>query len=239
MNKLKSKRYVSSFLLGLLLLAPGYSAYAQDWMDKSQYDLTNQGFAEDSQMRRPKKQRNRENVEESDNQEQKGKRQRGKNAEGHGKKGQRNSVMSDIFSNNSEIQTKITQIKEKDPRLLQSFYQGIKSQVKQFKILMQDKEQEAEIKAELEKLINKELDSLLLSISYREKPDENTKNQIKTTLEESFILKEKLHKRHIDSIKSRVGQLEEMVAKRKAHKDEIINIRLSKLTKTKDDVFSW
>lgn len=243
MHHINSKKYLSSFLLGLLLLAPAASSYGQNWLNNNQNNPMHQNFdEEDQQTRRPPRAKNMGDFQQESDENAGFGRKRWKNSDngrGDRKRNTKNNVMADIFKNNSEIQTKITQIKEKDPRLLQSFYQGVKTQVKQFKMLMQNKEQEPEIKADLEKLINKELDSLLLSISYREKPDENTQTQIKNTLEEVFVLKETLHNRHIDSIKGRVEQLEEMVAKRKAHKDEIIQIRLSKLTKTKDDLFEW
>lgn len=215
-------KFLAAIALGLLLSTPSTLLYAQNWFrnDKNEDSscLMDNNYGKNQQGSKYSKHENKHKRK--------------------GNKGKRNQIAS-LLENNAEINAKINQIKEKDSRLLQSFNHDIKMQLKQFRMLLHDNKESTDIEQTLVSLVNNELDSLILSISYRENPTETTKDQLKNLLEKSFALKENLHKKHIQSVKARTAQLEEMLAKRKEHKSEIIEMRLSKLTETKKDTFQW
>lgn len=219
-------KFFTTLVLGLLLSTPSSFIYAQNWLNNNQSEettscLMQNDYSQGAKMQNHKKGKHHNNE-----------------SKGNGRKGQEKGIFA-LFKNNAEINAKINQIKEKDTRLLQMFNHDIKMQLKQFRMLLHDKENSKEVEQDLIYLVNNELDSLILSIGYRENPDNTTKTQLKNLLEKSFSLKEKLHKQHIKSVRSRTEKLEEMLEKRKEHKEEIIEMRLTKLTETKNDTFSW
>lgn len=217
-------------------------SYAQDWLDNEPRQHPRHRIEEDfdsenqsEQGRGGRKRKNRsENFDGKNNADQKGQRKQ---------KGQQNNVIATLIKEDSQIADKLRQLKEKDARSLQRFQRDMRTQMKQFKILLQNKDKESkeyqETTALLKTLINKELDSMILANTYNENPSDEQKAKIKQKLEESFTIKAQLHQKHIEQVKERTSQLEEMLAKRKSHKEEIIEMRLSQLAKSKDSLYSW
>lgn len=230
------KIFLHILTISALLCAPTSASYAQNWLNDDTHKIMNHDFDEQSNKETAPSNDNRDNVKQRRKMGKEDTRNKDDKQKSESKRG---SAIANLLKSDSQITAKMEELKEKDHRLAQSVQREIRTQMKQFNMLMQDKNSLQETKTKLKSLVNKELDSILLSISYNLEPNEAKKNQIRQKLEEAFIIKEQLHQKHIQIVKERTAKLEEMLSQRKSHKEKIIDMRLSQLTKSEDTSYQW
>ena len=134
-----------------------------------------------------------------------------------------------------EFLEKVKTAEEEYPEAVQSFKKDMKKSEKQrlFQGPARGK-MDDQTKAIMQEFLENELESYVLSQKYKESTDErereNLKSQLENVLSKSFELKAQIQETMIAKMEDRIQKLRDLLANRKAIKNQIITDRIETIT---------
>jgi hypothetical protein len=133
-----------------------------------------------------------------------------------------------------DLVQKLEGVREENPEAAERFVHEMKERNKEHIFKGHGRGLDKETKEILEKYLSSELDSFVLAEKLQTSTDDKEKEkltaELKKVLGTSFDLKEQIQAKVVEKIEQRVQKLKDMMEKRKALKDKIIDERIDQIT---------